>query len=193
MSVVAFQLLKRDAPMKDLLVRLDQRLDEVFRFCLVLLALFLSAVMVAAAFLRYFTDQSLPAVEEVSVLVGVWLYFISMIVVTRERGHLTGGVLELFDIGNRGRRAVRLVNDFIGLLVMGVFLFYTVEYLLFVSKIGRKSTNMNLSTTIWVAAAVVGFVFMSVYKVRDLFVCENAVAECDELSQSVGSEFSGEI
>ncbi|UTW08010.1 TRAP transporter small permease [Pseudomonas benzenivorans] len=177
--------------MKDLLVRFDRRLNAVFRFCLVLLALVLSAVMVAAAFLRYFTDQSLPAVEEVSILLGVWIYFISMIVVTRDRGHLTGGVLELLDIGNGGRRAIRFINDLIGLLVMGVFLFYTIEYLLFVYKIGRKSTNMNLSTTVWVAAAVVGFFFMFAYKIRDLFFCENAVAECDGLSRPVGSEVKG--
>jgi len=87
--------------MKSLLNNLDSSLAKLWRFSLVFLTLLLTAIMAFAVFMRYVVDTAFPAVEELSILIGLWLYFISIVVVTRERGHLTGGILELLNLSAR--------------------------------------------------------------------------------------------
>jgi len=68
------------------------------------------------------------------------------------------------------------------LLVIGCFGFYTIKYLLFVIKINRVSTNLAWPTSIWVAAAVLGFSLMALYKLRDLFIHHNRYTIYDNKS-----------
>jgi len=168
--------------MKNLLTKLDHYLGLSYRFALVFLTLFLTGMMALAVFMRYVLDLSLPAIEEGSILVGLWLYFIAMIAVTRERSHLTGGVLDLFNLSARTRARIKTFNDLVGLCVIGVFVWYAWKYLAFVMKINRSSTNLGWPTALWVSAAVFGFCTMALYKIRDLFVHEDSYTQYDNKS-----------
>ena len=168
--------------MKTLFARTDHCLAALCHFCLVFLTLSLTGMMAFAVFMRYVIDQSFPAVEELSILVGLWLYFIAMVVVTRERGHLHGGILDLFDISPRNRALIKGFNDLVGLAVICFFGFYAFKYLFFVMKINRVSTNLSWPTALWVGAAIVGFTLMAGYKLRDLFNHKDSYTEYDNKS-----------
>lgn len=168
--------------MKKFLNCIDAYLNTFSRICLVTLTLFLAAMMAFAVFMRYALDQAIPAIEELSILIGLWLYFIAMIVVTRERGHLTGGILELLNLNKQTRMYIKAFNDLLGFVVVSFFSFYAFKYLFFVMKINRVSTNLNWPTAIWVAAAVAGFSFMAIYKLRDLFIHKNSYTTYDNKS-----------
>jgi TRAP-type C4-dicarboxylate transport system permease small subunit len=140
---------------------------------MVFFALLLTIMMAFSVFLRYVLDQSFPAVEEICILIGIWLYFVGMVVVTRERSHLTGGVLDLINLTPRVRALIKAFNDLVGLCVLCLFSFYTFKYLLFVMKINRTSTNLEWPIAVYVSAAIFGFVLMVIYKIRDLFMHEN--------------------
>lgn len=171
-----------DLTMKALLARVDQYLSAFSKLCLVLLTLTLTLMLAAAVFFRYVLDQAFPAIEELSILVGLWLYFIAMIVVTRERAHLTGGILDLLNLSKKTRAVIKAINDLLGLAVICVFGFYAFKYLLFIMKINRTSTNLGWPTALWFSAAIVGFAIMALYKVRDLFQHENAYTAYDNKS-----------
>lgn len=168
--------------MKTLLKSADHYFAVASRFCLVFLTLFLTVMMATAVFLRYVMDQSFPAIEELSILVGLWLYFIAIVVVTRERGHLTGGILELLDLSPRHHALIKGFNDLVGLVVICFFGFYAYKYLFFVMKINRVSTNLSWPTAFWVSAAIAGFTLMAIYKVRDLFIHRNSYTSYDNKS-----------
>ncbi len=168
--------------MKNFFDRTDYYLAVLFRFCLVALVLILTGMMAVSVFLRYVLDLALPAIEELSILVGLWLYFISMVVVTRERGHLTGGILDLFNLSPRYQAWIKCFNDVVGLAVICCFGFYAIKYFFFVAKINRVSTNLAWPTTIWVSAAIVGFTLMAAYKLRDLFIHKNSYTVYDNKS-----------
>ncbi|RDE19020.1 TRAP transporter small permease [Motiliproteus coralliicola] len=168
--------------MISLFARADRYLAQFSRLCLVGLTLLLAGLMAVAVFLRYVMDQAFPAIEEISILAGLWLYFISMVVVTRERSHLTGGILDLLNLSPRTRVLIKGFNDLVGLLVIGFFGFYAFKYLLFVMKINRVSTNLGWPTAFWVGAAIAGFTLMALYKVRDLFIHKNSYTEFDNKS-----------
>lgn len=168
--------------MKNFFIRADYYLATFSRFFLVFLVLLLTAMMTVSVFLRYVLDLALPAIEELSILVGLWLYFVSMVVVTRERGHLTGGILDLFNLGKSQRTLIKKFNDLIGLAVICVFGFYALKYIFFVTKINRVSTNLGWPTALWVSAAVIGFALMALYKLRDLFIQKNSYTVYDNKS-----------
>ncbi len=168
--------------MKNLFIKIDHYLGLSYRFSLIFLTLFLTGMMAFAVFLRYVLGQSLPAIEEISILVGVWLYFIAMVAVTRERGHLTGGILDLFSLSSRTRRQIKTFNDLVGLSVICVFAWYAYKYLAFTLKIHRSSTNLSWPTALWVVSALFGFSFMALYKLRDLFVHEDNYTQYDNKS-----------
>lgn len=168
--------------MKNLFILVDHYLATLYQFILVSLTLLLTTMMAFAVFMRYIVDQAFPAVEELSILSGLWLYFIAMVVVTRERGHLTGGILDLLNLSKRSRMFIKGFNDLAGLAVLGVFCFYAYKYLFFMIKINRVSTNLGWSTSLWVGAAVVGFTLMAAYKVRDLFIHKNSYTIYDNKS-----------
>lgn len=168
--------------MKNLFLKLDHYLAAGCRLGMIFLALFLTGMMAVAVFLRYVLDQSLPAIEEGSILVGLWLYFTAMVVVTRERSHLTGGIIDLFDLSHRSRMRIKTFNDFVGLCVLCVFAYYTWKYLAFTMKINRSSTNLGWPTALWISSAMFGFSLMVVYKLRDLFVHEDTYTQYDNKS-----------
>lgn len=168
--------------MKILLKRIDVMLCALFHYVLVILTLVLTLLMASAVFMRYALDTAFPAVEEISILVGLWLYFISMVVVTRERGHLTGGILELLDLSVKSRLMIKRFNDLIGLCVICCFGFYATKYLLFIIKINRVSTNLGWPTALWVSAAIFGFTAMAIYKLRDLFISRDEYTVYDNKS-----------
>jgi TRAP-type C4-dicarboxylate transport system permease small subunit len=168
--------------MRNFFTRADNYLAAFSRFFLVFLVLLLTGMMATSVFLRYVLGLALPAIEELSILVGLWLYFLSMVYVTRERGHLTGGVLDLFNLSRSTRAFVKAFNDLIGLAVICIFGFYAVKYFFFVMKINRVSTNLGWPTAIWVSAAIVGFILMALYKLRDLFIHDNSYTVYDNKS-----------
>lgn len=168
--------------MNSLFIRIDRALVSICRFALIFLVLSLAGMMAVGVFLRYVMDLSFPAMEELSIMVGLWFYFVSMAYVTRERAHLAGGILDLFDLTPQTRAAVKWIADFVGLGVICFFGFYTYKYLFFVMKINRVSTNLGWPTALWVGAAIVGFTLMAAYKLRDLFIHRNSYTVYDNKS-----------
>ncbi len=167
---------------KTMLRRADRLFARACHAAMIALAMTLALMMAAAVFLRYVLDQSFPAIEEASILIGLWLYFVAIIVVTRERSHLTGGIVDLFDLNDRTRILIRSFNDLLGLAVVCFFAYFAFKYLFFVMKINRTSTNLGWPTALWVGAAIAGFVFMTVYKLRDLFNHDNTYSTYDNKS-----------
>ncbi|WP_271271120.1 TRAP transporter small permease [Aliamphritea hakodatensis] len=161
------------------LKKLDVRLAQFLRYSVVVLSLLLAALMFTAVILRYVLSASFPEVEELSVLVGLWLYFFAMIIVTRERSHLHGGIADLLNMSDKLRAGIQYMNYLIAFALTSAFAFYTVKYLLFTMKINRTSTSLQWPTAIWVSAAVFGFLLMAMYLSRELFSFRFKVGDYD--------------
>lgn len=177
--------------MKISIAALEQRLYQGCRALVILLAVLLTGLITVSVFLRYVLDQSIPAIEESSILIGLWFYFVSVVLVSRERSHLTGGIIDLFAISPRTLRYVQLFNTLVCTVVSAVFLYYSLKYLAFMLKINRTSTNLGWPTAIWVSSVVFGFIAMLLYSLRDLLIkpaadaatrtrCETALTEDGE-------------
>lgn len=77
------------------LIRFEQLLNKLFRSLMMLACLLLAGLMFAQVMMRYVLDIPFSGIEEVSILLAVWIYFLGMGYATREREHIHGGIVSL--------------------------------------------------------------------------------------------------
>ncbi len=136
--------------MLNLLVRLERGL--IIFFCLAL-----AALMVVQIILRYVFLAPFLGIEEAAVLLGLWIYFLGVIHVTRTRQHLSGGVFRLFIKSPAVVRAMEVFKHALCAVSSGLFLYFSIAYWIATANSGRSSTYLGWPTTIWISAMVVGF------------------------------------
>lgn len=130
---------------------------RVERWLIVFFCLALAFLMVVQIILRYVFIAPFLGVEEVAVLLGLWIYFLGLIYVTRTRQHISSGVLQLFVRGEKGRRAMEIFKLAVCLASSAIFLVFSVQYWIKTADSGRISTYLSWPMTIWVSSMVVGF------------------------------------
>ena len=133
-----------------LLIRIERAF--IIFFCVAL-----AFLMVVQIILRYVFIAPFLGVEEVAVLLGLWIYFLGLIHVTRTRRHISGGVLELFVRGQAGMRAMEIFKLVVCVASSAIFLVFSVQYWIKTADSGRISTYLSWPMTIWVSSMVVGF------------------------------------
>ncbi len=129
------------------LMRFEQILNMTFRSLMMLTCLSLAVLVFAQVIMRYFMESSFSGIEETSILLAVWVYFLGMGYATREREHIHGGIVSL------------VVKDPKNEITKG-----------------KVSTTLRWPRGIWSASMIVGFAMMIGYflleainQYRDMF------------------------
>ena len=144
------------------LVRLERAL--IIFFCVAL-----AGIMVFQIVLRYVFQFPFLGIEEVTVLLGLWIYFLGLVHVTRTRQHIGSGVIRLF---LKNRTALKAVQVFKLALCAGasaIFLYFSVGYWLKTAESGRSSTYLSWPTTVWITSMVFGFAIATLLFVLHLW------------------------
>jgi len=149
--------------MSALLRKLELGLGHILEAGMVICGLSLALLMVAEVILRYWLELPFLGIEEVTVLLGLWLYFLSAAYVTREDAHIRGGIAELVIRNPVLLDGVRFTGTIVCLLASCVFFYYAVTYALFTISTNRASSYLRWPTGFWVASMAVGFVFIVLY------------------------------
>ena len=137
-------------PLLNGLVRLERAL--IIFFCVAL-----AGLMVFQIVLRYVFVTPFLGIEEVTVLLGLWIYFLGLVHVTRTRQHIGSGVVRLFLENKAALKALEFFKLALCALASGVFLYFSVLYWLKTAASGRSSTYLSWPTTVWIASMVFGF------------------------------------
>ena len=135
----------------------------LLRALMVATGLLLTALMVAEVFLRYVLESPFLGAEELSVLLGLWLFAAGMAYASRENVHIAGGVLAVLPIGPRARKALKILGMAVCVVVAAIYAYFgfTHTYETFGST--RISAYMRWPFWIWTASLFVGFALMTAY------------------------------
>ncbi len=117
----------------------------------------LAGLMVVQVLLRYVFLSPFLGIEEVAVLLGLWVYFLGLVYVTRTRGHISSGVLQLFIERAILLKLLEAVKLLLCIISSCIFLYFSINYVLQTFESGRSSTYLSWPMTIWVASMVFGF------------------------------------
>jgi TRAP-type C4-dicarboxylate transport system permease small subunit len=146
----------------------ERLLILVVRWAVVLLSLALGFLMAAQVLMRYGLQSPFLGIEELAPMFGLWIYFLGMAHATRERDHITGGIIGLIFKNQILITSVRITGTLLCLFAICIFSYYAQKYALFNLSIGRASPYMGFSKAIWDFSMVVGFVLTGFYLVLQL-------------------------
>ncbi len=146
-----------------ILSKLDAVVGAILKAALIFVGLALAFLMVTQIVLRYWLMLPFLGIEEISVLLGLWLYFLGAALVTRENTHIKGGMADLVIKNPVVLEAVRFGGTLICLASSCFFAYIAVGYAQFMMSTNRTSAYLQWPTSIWVISMAVGFVLVAVY------------------------------
>ncbi|MBY4677525.1 TRAP transporter small permease [Marinobacterium arenosum] len=150
-------------PIERKLIKLEALFDKAFRALMIFAGLALAGLMFGQVILRYVLESPFAGMEEMSILLGVWVYFLGMGYATRVREHIHGGVVSLVLKDPFKIRLIRFIGSCICIIAACAFGFFAIKYALFVIDKGRLSLYMQWPKGLWSASMIVGFAMMAGY------------------------------
>ncbi len=145
------------------LMGFEKLLNKVFRAMMLMICLGLAGLMFAQVIMRYVLESPFTGIEEMSILLAVWVYFLGMGYATREREHIHGGIVSLVVKDQQKVAFIRFIGSLICMLAACVFGYFAYKYALKEITRGRVSTNMRWPRGLWSASMIVGFAMMVGY------------------------------
>ena len=141
----------------------EARFAVLLRALMVATGLLLTAMMVAEVFLRYVLESPFLGAEELSVLLGLWLFAAGMAYASRENVHIAGGVLAVLPIGARTRKALKILGMVVCVAVAAIYAYFGFTHTYETFGSSRISAYMRWPFWIWTASLFVGFALMTGY------------------------------
>ncbi|RVU29450.1 TRAP transporter small permease [Neptunomonas marina] len=145
------------------LLRFERLLNVTFRSLMILAGLGLALLMFTQVVLRYLLDSPFSGIEEASILLAVWIYFLGMGYATREREHIHGGIVSLVVKDPYKVKLIRFIGSITCMLAAILFGYFACKYALKEIDKGRVSINLRWPRGIWSASMIVGFAMMVGY------------------------------
>ena len=125
-------------------------------------------IMCLSATLRYIFKSDLYGVEEIIVMVALWLYFMGSSYGSFEKSQITADLLQVYLKSERSKQVARLVTSVLttglGLLVN----YWALQFFLWGLQMDARSPIYRLPMVIPQSAVFVGFTLMSLYNIVHL-------------------------
>lgn len=148
--------------------KIEKYIVLLLRWCAVLLSLALGFLMAAQVLMRYVLHSPFLGIEELAPMLGLWVYFLGIANATRERDHITGGILTLVFKNKKFICFIRIFGTVLCIIATIVFGYYAQKHAWFNMSIGRKSPYMGFSKGFWDFSMVVGFILTGFYFILQL-------------------------
>ena len=150
-----------------MLTLFESILDVFFRTLMIALGLALASLMFAQIIMRYVLQTPFTGIEEVTVLLGVWIYFIGMGYCSKANEHIQGGIVGLIISDPYTLSLIRFLGLLISTVAAAIFGYFACKYALFVIEKGRLSVNLQWPRGFWSGSMIVGFTMMTGYSILE--------------------------
>lgn len=152
----------------NLFFRFERKFVALIRLLLVIVSISLGLLMFSQVVMRYGIESPFLGIEELAPMLALWVYFLGMVHATRQREHITGGVLTLMTKNPYVIDGVRIFGTILCLVLTAVFGYYAYKSAMFNFDLGRKSLYLRWPKSIWDFSMVTGFVLVGFYYVLQL-------------------------
>ena len=141
----------------------ERLLNLIFRTMMIVAGLGLAFLMFAQVIMRYVLESPFTGIEEASILLAVWIYFLGMGYATREREHIHGGIVSLVVKDPYKVGIIRFIGSITCMIAACVFGYFACKYALKEIDRGRVSVNLRWPRGIWSSSMIIGFAMMVGY------------------------------
>lgn len=155
--------------MKTFLKKID-RLCELFEeYILLLTGTAVTMMILVNALFRVLQIDWFGA-EELTLIVGVWLYFIGSIGAGRDNIHISGDMLNMFVKNKHVTYWFNVLRDLISLAMAAVFTSWTLEFVTWQFRLGAQTAVYKLPNVIQLIPIPLFFALWTVYLLRNLII-----------------------
>lgn len=138
------------------------------RFILVAVSVLAVICVVATVIMRYLLKSDLYGVEEIILLLAMWLYFIGGAYGGYEGRHITADVLATHLKSRQALKALNLVVAVISVFCSLVLAKWGIEYLRFALKINAKTISLHLPVFLSQLPVGLCFILSFIYSIYHL-------------------------
>lgn len=155
--------------MKALLKKIDKLCELFEEYILLITGTAVTMMILVNAAFRILEIDWFGA-EELTLMVGVWLYFIGSIGAGRDNIHISGDMLNMFVKNKHVTYWFNALRDVISLVMSGVFTVWTLEFVTWQISLGARTAVYKLPNWIALIVIPVFFGFWTIYLLRNLIV-----------------------
>jgi TRAP-type C4-dicarboxylate transport system permease small subunit len=137
--------------------------DNILRWGIFLIA----TAIVTQTIFRYFFPVSLRGLEEASLTVVCWVYFVGIAIASRERRQINVSILELIPLSNSTRKYLDVIATFIALATCVLFLWLTIKYMCNIHARNVLLAPWGISYLVIALSMPTGFLLSSYYTLTE--------------------------
>lgn len=108
--------------------------------------------------------------EELTLIVGVWLYFVGSIYAARNDTHIRGDMLNMFITNQRLVFVFNVLRDIVSISMAVVFTVWTYQFLSWQISLGASTAVYKLPNFISLIPIPLFFAFWAIYLIRKLII-----------------------
>ncbi len=129
----------------------------------------LAFLMVAEVVLRYWIMKPILGFEEITILMGAWIYFVGSSYAAKQRVYIKGGVASLVLKNHPAALAgINLAAVLLTIIATVAFGYLSASYSYFILSHHRMSSYLRWPMFLWVLSMPVGFCLTIPYLLRDV-------------------------
>ncbi len=153
--------------MLKVLKRIDNMLEFINEYILIISGAAITLLIMAGAFLRYIFAINFKGSEEIIMMIGFWLYFVGSISAAREKSHLSADMMTLFTRNQKILSCAALVRDVLSLAVCALAIKWCYDYWCWTFPLHPVTSVYKIPMWIQQFPMVISFVIWGIYLVRD--------------------------
>ncbi len=138
-------------------------MERFFKYTLTVLISTVAAMEFYQVVMRYILELPVMGLEELLVYPTLWLYFLGSVNASREDTQIKANVLDVFLKTDRARLIVRVIADFLSLIVAAWLTFWAYDYFRYALRVWKESPTLYIPTFYAECALFIGLVLMTFY------------------------------
>ncbi|SDO56011.1 TRAP transporter small permease [Desulforhopalus singaporensis] len=143
-------------------------MERFFKYTLTILVSTVAAMEFYQVIMRYILEIPVMGLEELLVYPTLWLYFLGSVNASREDTQIKANVLDVFLKTDRAKLKVRVVADFMSVVVSAWLTYWAWDYFRYALRVWKESPTLYIPTFYAECAVFIGLVAMTIFALKYL-------------------------
>lgn len=155
--------------MKALLKKIDHACEVFEEYIILITGTAITLMILASALFRMIKFDWFGS-EELTLIVGVWMYFIGSICAARDNTHISGDMLNMFISNKRVVWICNIVKDIVSIAMAAVFMVWCTQFVAWQVSLGAQTAVYKIPNWISLIPIPLFFAFWVIYLIRNLVI-----------------------
>ena len=119
---------------------------------------------------RYIMKSSIFGIEEVIMMMAIWIYYLGAAYGSYEQSHINADILLHFVKNPKASKIIAIIKQVIAIVVFGAFGYWCIaKYLAWTIQSGGQSMQLHIPNWLPISMMAISFVLMTLYEIFHLY------------------------